>query len=57
MNLKKAGQKNTSQHNETAMIADQRNMLINSKISNTEIMQEKSYVNKMLFVLIFLMVR
>ena len=57
MSQKKKEQNITSRHIRTAMNAEQCNMLINSKISDYEILQTKSYVNKMLSVLIFLMVR
>ena len=57
MNLKNKGQEITSQNNWKEMIDDKCNMLISSDISYPEIMQEKSSVNKMILVLIFLMVR
>jgi len=57
MNLKNKGQEITSQNNWKEMSDNKCNMLISSEIFNPEIMQEKSSVNKMIFVLIFLMVK
>lgn len=57
MNSKNIGQEITRKNNLEKMSIDECNMLISSDISYPEIMQEKSSVNKMILVLIFLMVR
>jgi len=57
MNSKNIGQEITRKYNLEKMSIDECNMLISSDISYPEIMQEKSSVNKMILVLIFLMVR
>jgi hypothetical protein len=57
MDSKNKGQEITSQNKWKEMGDDKCNMLISSEILYPEIMQEKSSVNKMIFVLIFLMVR
>ena len=57
MNSKNIGQEITSKNNWEKMSINECNMLISSDISYPEIMLEKSPVNKMILVLIFLMVR
>ncbi len=57
MNSKNIGQEITSKNNWKKMSIDECNMLISSDLSYPEIMVEKSPVNKMILVLIFLMVR
>ena len=57
MNSKNIGQEIISKNNWGKRSIDECNILISSDISYPEIMLEKSPVNKMILVLIFLMVR